>query len=82
VLESALYLSIECIQPIQRQGLAGGETLPGARVGAVVEHHAVLERKSPLRIERLWGVRDDQAQPQLDVTQQLTLAAALDPRRR
>ena len=56
LLESALHLSIERIQPIQRERLAGGETLPCACVGAVVQHHAVLERKSPLRIERGRGV--------------------------
>src|ERR1700722_4495336 len=40
----------------------------------------MLEREPPLLVERRGGVAGDQAQPQLDVAQQLPLATALDLR--
>ncbi len=49
VLERALDLGVERVQPVQRERLGRGEALPGGRVGAVVEEHAVLEREPRAR---------------------------------
>ena len=59
---------------------AEAKRCPAAGVGSVVQHHAVLEREPALGIERGRGVVGDQAQPELDVAQQLPLAAAPDLR--
>ena len=78
VLEHALDLSVERVQPIERERLGRGKALPGGRIGPVVEDHAVLEREPALAVEDRRRVLGDHAQPELDVTQQLALAAALD----
>jgi hypothetical protein len=71
-------LSIERIQPIERESLSGGETLPCTSVGSVMEHHAVLEREPAPILEGLWSVECEQTQAQLDVAEQLALVAARD----
>lgn len=69
-------MRIERVQPIQRDRLARGKTLPPCTLGAVVQHHAVLQRQAPLRRQRRRIKRRQQPQPQLHMTQQPPLLAA------
>ena len=51
VLERALDLSVERVEPIQSERLGRGKALPGGLLGPVVEDHAVLEREPALAVE-------------------------------
>jgi hypothetical protein len=78
VLECALQVSVEGVQPVQSYRLGAGKALMGGRLGAMVGHHTVLQRETALGAERRRDVAGEEAQAKLYVSQHAALLGAAD----